>query len=172
VSETTALEPSLCLDFYRRLAGGVAVVTTRGPDGPVGSTVSTVTSVSLDPPLLLVSLATGSRTLGVLRERGLFALHLLNESRRGDATAFARHPWPPGHAAAGRRADQIDEAAEVLGVPILPSALAWTVCVVEDIRRYGDHQLVIGRMVEAAVGTGRPLLWHSGAFWGLERPAS
>ncbi|MFE0251638.1 flavin reductase family protein [Streptomyces sp. NPDC059010] len=166
MSETAALEPSLCLDFYRRLAGGVAVVTTRGPDGPVGSTVSTVTSVSLDPPLLLVSLATGSRTLAVLREQGLFALHLLHESRRGDATAFARHPWPPGHATDRQHPD------EVLGVPILPSSLARTVCVVEDIRRYGDHQLVIGRMIEAAVGTGRPLLWHSGEFWGLERPAS
>ena len=54
MAEQVALDRSTCLDFYRRLAAGVAVVTTMGREGPVGCTVSTVTSVSLDPPLILV----------------------------------------------------------------------------------------------------------------------
>lgn len=168
MAEQVALDRSTCLDFYRRLAAGVAVVTTMGREGPVGCTVSTVTSVSLDPPLILVSLTTRSSTLAALNENGRFCVHLLPEDRSGDAVMFARRGWPP-RAGPLRPAQDFQD---VLGVPVLDAALAWTVCSVEDTRRYGDHVLVIGQMVEVVVGTGRPLLWHGGRYWGLGRGTS
>lgn len=78
-----------CLDFYARLASGVTVVTAQGPDGPAGSTVSAVTSLSADPPLLLACMGTGSRTLSVIGERGRFAVNLLPQSQRARAKLFA-----------------------------------------------------------------------------------
>ena len=68
-----------CLDVYRRLTAGVSVVTALGDDGPCGMTASSVTSVSLRPPLLLVSLAESSRTLAAIRSRRAFGVHLLRD---------------------------------------------------------------------------------------------
>ncbi|HET9380247.1 MAG TPA: flavin reductase family protein [Streptomyces sp.] len=150
-----------CLGLYAKLAAGVSVVTARGEDGPVGMTVSAVTSVSARPPLLLACLREGSRTLAAIREHGVFGVHLLREEQHELAARFAS----PAVTAAGRFAGT--EPAEVLGVPVLPGVLAWSVCLLEDVRGYGDHQVVVGRLAAVHVGGGRPLLWHDRTFRSL-----
>ncbi|MFF3767038.1 flavin reductase family protein [Streptomyces sp. NPDC001922] len=151
-----------CRDFYARLASGVTVVTAQGPDGPAGSTVSAVTSLSADPPLLLVCLGTGSRTLAVIQEQGWFAVNLLAASQRARAELFA----DPRAGAAERFAGTGHH--QVLGVPVLADTLGWSVCSVEDLRRYGDHGLLVGRIAAAHTAPGAPLLWHDRSFHTLE----
>lgn len=150
-----------CLDMYAKLASGVCVVTTRGADGrPVCATVSSAAAVSAAPPLMSLCLANASRTLAALRDHGSFALHVLDERHR---------PW------AERCADPLATAAErfgeeqaeyVHGVPVRTDALAWSVCAVTDIRAYGDHHLIVGEVLAAHTGTGRPLLWYDRGFHG------
>lgn len=147
--------PSACLDLYRRLAAGVSVVTALGPDGPTAMTASSVTSVSLRPPLLLVSLAAHSQTLAAIRCRRSFGVHLLRDDQQDLAERFARQ---------GPRRLAPEAERRVLGVPNLPDVLAWSVCLLQGVHEYGDHTLVIGRVAAAHTGGGRPLLWHDRAF--------
>jgi flavin reductase (DIM6/NTAB) family NADH-FMN oxidoreductase RutF len=144
---------SACLNLYSRLASGVSVVTALGEDGMTGLTASSVTSVSLRPPLLLVSITHGSRTLAAIRARRAFAVHLLRSDQQELAGHFAGQPGvtQPDHRV-------------VLGAPVLPDALAWTVCLLEAEHEYGDHTLVIGAVAAAQVGIGRPLVWHDRAY--------
>ncbi|MEU3251045.1 flavin reductase family protein [Streptomyces sp. NPDC006997] len=150
-----------CLGLYAKLAAGVSVVTARGPEGPLGMTVSAVTSLSARPPLLVACLRDGSRTLAAVTARRTFAVHLLREEQHDLALRFASPTTP----AADRFADT--DTRHVLGVPVLAGALAWSVCLVEDVRRYGDHHLVVGRVAAVHVGGGRPLLWHDRGFRSL-----
>lgn len=144
-----------CLNLYRRLAAGVTVVTALGDTGPSGMTASSVTSVSLRPPLLLVSLARQSRTLAAIRVRRAFAVHLLRSDQRDLAERFSRQ-------GVARFADM--RQRNVLGVPVLTDVLAWSVCLLDAEHAYGDHNLVIGQVAVAHVGAGRPLLWHDRTF--------
>jgi flavin reductase (DIM6/NTAB) family NADH-FMN oxidoreductase RutF len=166
-ADPTATEPlheepgpgtARCLGLYAKLAAGVSVVTARGPDGPLGMTVSAVTSLSARPPLLLVCLRDGSRTLAAIRTHGVFAVHLLREDQYELATRFAG----PTTTAAQRFAGT--DTRPVLGAPVIAGALAWSVCLLTDVRRYGDHQLVVGQPAAVHVGGGRPLLWHDRRF--------
>ncbi|MEU6287778.1 flavin reductase family protein [Streptomyces sp. NPDC046988] len=153
-----------CLGLYAKLAAGVTVVTARGEDGPLGMTVSAVTSLSARPPLLLACLRDGSRTLAAVRARRAFAVHLLREEQQDLAGRFAS----PTTTAAERFAGT--DTRQVLGVPVLAGSLAWSVCLTEDVRRYGDHHLVVGRVAAVHVGAGRPLLWHDRRFGALTHP--
>ncbi|WP_327595835.1 flavin reductase family protein [Streptomyces chartreusis] len=150
-----------CLGLYAKLAAGVTVVTARGEDGPLGMTVSAVTSLSARPPLLLACLRDGSRTLAAVRAHGAFAVHLLREEQHELAGRFANPTAPAAERFAGT------DMREVLGVPVIAGALAWSVCLVADVRRYGDHHLVVGQAAAVHVGGGRPLLWHDRRFRSL-----
>ncbi|MFE3599112.1 flavin reductase family protein [Streptomyces sp. NPDC059096] len=149
----------LCLDFYASLASGIAVVTAPSDDGPVGTTVSTVTSLSADPPLLLVCLSHSSRTLAAITPGSAFAVHLLNEEQRGRARLFSTAT------PAERFATESYE--EVLGVPVLADTFAWSICVTEEVRAYGDHCLVVGRVTALHMADGKPLIWHDRGFHAL-----
>jgi flavin reductase (DIM6/NTAB) family NADH-FMN oxidoreductase RutF len=146
---------SACLNLYRRLASGVSVVTALGEHGLTGMTASSVTSVSLRPPLLLVSLTHQSRTLAAIRARRAFAVHLLRSDQQELAARFA-----------GGDPEAVDQPHHrvVLGAPVLPDVLAWSVCLLEAEHLYGDHTLVIGAVAAAQVGIGRPLVWHDRAY--------
>ncbi|MFJ2216837.1 flavin reductase family protein [Streptomyces sp. NPDC101062] len=146
----------LCLDFYASLASGIAVVTAPSDDGPVGTTVSTVTSLSADPPLLLVCLSHSSRTLAAMTPGSSFAVHLLNEDQGSRARLFSTAT------PAERFATESYE--EVLGVPVLADTFAWSICVTEEVRAYGDHCLVVGRVAALHMAEGRPLIWHDRGF--------
>ncbi|HET6357779.1 flavin reductase family protein [Streptomyces sp.] len=155
---TPEVSGTACRDFYARLASGVTVVTVQSPEGPAGSTASAVTSISADPPLLVVCMGTGSRTLAVIKTQGRFAVNLLGQSQRARAEIFA----DPGVGSAERFAG-VDHR-RVLAVPVLEDTLGWSVCLTEDIRRYGDHCLVVGRIAAAHTAAGQPLLWHDRSF--------
>lgn len=158
ISGTSTME---ALDFYRKLVAGVTIVTARGEDGPVGMTATAVTSVSLRPALLLACLAGDSRTLGAIRREHAFGLHLLADDEPSRPTAFS-----VSAAAPGGKFRSISWSA-VHGVPVLDDVLAWAVCAVVDERKYGDHSIVVGRLVATGQGTGNPLVWHDRSYWAL-----
>ncbi|MCU0314257.1 MAG: flavin reductase family protein [Solirubrobacteraceae bacterium] len=144
-----------------RLACGVAVVTAEGPDGPAGLTTTAITSVSLEPLLLLACLDRGSRTLPALEAAGRFAVSLLREGQDDVARVFAsKRPMPEKFAAALHHPED--------GVPVIDGALAWLTCDVRELLPGGDHVIAIGAVTALdADPEGRPLLYFRGEFTGL-----
>ena len=149
-------------DFKRalaRLAGGVVVVTTTDPGGgPAGLTATSVCSVSLEPPLVLVCLGTGSRTHDAIAASGRYALNVLG-ARQSDLSAhFAR--------SGENKFDGLAWTAGPHGSPILEGAIATCECEIEQAVPAGDHTIFIARVMEAVAAEdpeARPLLWFRGA---------
>lgn len=123
-------------DFMRGWATGVAVVTSCLVDAPVGCTVNAFTSVSLDPPLVMVSLAETSRTLTAITASQTFGVNVLSGSQPHLASHFASAP--------GDRFTGVSHKV-VNGVPVLAGALAVMVCTVAETINLADHVLVFGR---------------------------
>ncbi|MGX4691356.1 flavin reductase family protein [Streptomyces sp. JNUCC 63] len=157
-----------------RLAAGVVLVTAQepplDPDDPqapggedAGMTATAFMSVSLDPPLALVSLREGSRMDDLLAEQPLWAVSVLAESQRHIAGRFAMK---------GRISDRLLfkdlswTRGESSGAPLLTGALATFELRTEQQVAAGDHTLVVGRVLTARVpGTeGGPLLYYRGRY--------
>lgn len=154
-----ALSDASCRAYYRKLSAGVAVVTTCGASGWSGTTVSTVTSVSMDPPIVLCCISRGSRTLAAIGHARCFAVHLLAEDQRDLADRFSR---PPSDST--RFAELGYEAGLIRGAPVIAGALAVGWCALHAIHEVGDHCVVYGRLTAVRVGRGRPLLWHDRGY--------
>jgi 3-hydroxy-9,10-secoandrosta-1,3,5(10)-triene-9,17-dione monooxygenase reductase component len=141
-------------------ATGVTVVTGQGADGPVGLAANAFTSVSLDPPLVLVCMAHTSTSWPKIRDSGAFAVNFLSEGqeeicrrfgvRGGDR--FAGLGWKPGDT----------------GSPVFTDALAFVECRIEAEYAGGDHVIVVGRVVDLGViQEGRPLIFWRGGYGSL-----
>ena len=142
-------------DFMRHWPTGVAIVTAAGPDGPVGCTVNALMSLSLDPPLLLVSFGEDSRTLAVIRRTELFGASVLAAEQGELSERFC-------HRAPAERFDGLALRVEH-DVPLLAGAAAHMVCRVQELQRCADHVLVVGAPVWQSVDSRRgPLLLHRG----------
>lgn len=134
-------------DFKRALsswASGVSVVTTNAGGLLYGLTVSSFTSVSLDPPLVLVCITNQNRMVELVRQSQRFAVSLLRDDQR-DASVYFSTP--------GREPTEgfvtIEGAFSALDQPIVKGALAHVVCQVHALVEGGDHTVVIGRVVHA-----------------------
>ncbi|NGO13459.1 flavin reductase [Streptomyces sp. HC44] len=154
-----------------RLAAGVVLVTAHesalDPEGPggedVGMTATSFMSVSLDPPLVMVSLREGSRMDDLLDEEPLWAVSVLSESQRHIAGRFAMK---------GRISDRLlfedipYVRGEASGALLVRGALATLECRTEQRVPAGDHTLVIGRVLTASVPSadGGPLAYFRGRY--------
>ncbi|GAA4523079.1 flavin reductase family protein [Amycolatopsis samaneae] len=143
-----------------RFATGVAVVTATGTDGtPHGMTVNSLTSVSLDPPLLLVCLTIGARSTDAVTGTGRFAVNILSARQEHLALRFAR-----------RGEDHFAGLPVTTGshaVPIVPDALAHLDCAVERHFTAGDHVVVFGHVRRVCERDGEPLGFFGGRFGDL-----
>jgi len=144
----------------RKWATGVTVVSAAAQGRRHGMTVSSFTSLSLEPPLLLVVLYQKSRTHALVQAAGSFGVTILASSQREISDRFA-----------GRTPDETDRFAgletETLqtGAPLLTGGLAWFDCRVEQALPVGTHTLFVGRVVAArAFGEGEPLLYYDRAY--------
>ncbi len=158
-------------DTIGHFATGVTVVTSSGPDGPAGMTTNAVTSVSLDPLLLLVCFDHSSRTLDVVRESGRFGVNILSRDDEQVAAVFASKALAleKFEAITGELPGPGWTAAH--GVPVLASALAWIACDVRELRDAGDHTIGIGEVVGMSSGPERdPLVWYAGRFTTIATP--
>ena len=147
---------------FRQCPGWGCTVTSysRQANGtPVGTTANAISSVSLDPPLLLACLAKNSETLAAIRETGRFAVNILAAEQRHHSDRFAKK-------GAAVSAHEVEFDDHDFGVPILPGALATIVCEVEAIHAAGDHEIVIGdarHLYHREPGT-EPLLFYRGSY--------
>ncbi|WP_369255363.1 flavin reductase family protein [Geodermatophilus amargosae] len=145
---------------FRKVMAGVAtpvsVVTSMGDGLPHGTTVSAFASLSMDPPMVLVSLDRSSELLALVRETGRFGVNVLGSTQSRLALAFAKKtgtgkfngiPW---------------EVSDDL--PRLPGAPGWLACDVAALVDGGDHVVALGRVLAAETTDGKPLTYHLREF--------
>jgi flavin reductase (DIM6/NTAB) family NADH-FMN oxidoreductase RutF len=147
----------------RRWPSGVTIVTSRAGDQIHGMTVSAFSSVSLDPPLVLVCADLASNTHPVIREGGVFAVHILARGQEALSHRFA------SKADEWRRFEGIEWTTAETGAPILPGALAVLDCREVAAHPAGDHVIHVGEVEHVRVAEGEPLLWYGGRYRGLDR---
>jgi flavin reductase (DIM6/NTAB) family NADH-FMN oxidoreductase RutF len=139
---------------------GVTVVSALGSQGPAGATANAVTSLSLEPALMLACFDRGSRTLGFATEAGRFGISVLRADHADQARMFAsKSP----HEEKWREVPWTERS----GVPILDEALVWTACELDDAHDGGDHVIAVGRIIDLGVSDGDPLVFFRGAYRSL-----
>ncbi|MCW3781208.1 flavin reductase family protein [Defluviimonas salinarum] len=138
-----------------RYATGVTVVTALGPQGPVGITANSFTSVSIDPPLVLWCPARSSARFQAFAEAPFYAIHVLAADQIELCRRFAR---------AGGDFDGLDTGTTPDGLPLLPGCLARFDCAAHAAHDGGDHAILVGRVLRAALRPGEPLLFWGGRY--------
>jgi len=158
-AETFSASPEEFKACFRLWPTGVSVVTTRDGEGRAhGVTMNSVTSVSLEPPLMLMCLRNDSETLAAMRASGVFCVNFLADGQQEISNRFA-HRCP----------DKFEGVATYdgrLGAPVLQGVLAALECRVEEVYPGGDHQIVVGELVH---GTryhpdAAPLVYFDGRY--------
>ena len=165
-SRTPASPPVMPLDLRRacgQFATGVTVVTVRDGDGFRGMTANSFTSVSLDPPLILVSVDRRNRTHQLLGEGEPFSVSVLSQAQQCWSDRFAGR-----HGDVQHQFDDIPHTLSPDGMPIIAEASASFSCRVVAIHEAGDHSLFIGQ-VEGIAQAPReaPLLFFGGKYRSL-----
>jgi flavin reductase (DIM6/NTAB) family NADH-FMN oxidoreductase RutF len=162
-SQTGDLDAAAVRHALGHFATGVTVVTSVTSDGePVGTTASAFSSLSLDPPLLLVCLDRTSQTLAALARHGAFAINVLADGQRALSGNFARR-------GAATRWDDVAHRRSAGGSPWIDGVLAVLDCTLEHCLDGGDHEIVIGRLqqLELADEELSPLLHYRGVYASL-----
>ena len=149
-------------DEFRQILGhwvtGVAVVASRADDGePCGFTANSFTSLSLDPPLVLVCVDRAGNSHDCIRAAGIFAVNVLGADREVLARRFAAVDQ------VGKFVD-VPYSSAVTGAPVLDEAVAWVDCRVSQEYPGGDHTIFVGEVVAAGAPTGDPLIFYRGAY--------
>jgi flavin reductase (DIM6/NTAB) family NADH-FMN oxidoreductase RutF len=136
---------------------GVTVVTAPGESGPSGATANAVTSLSLDPPLMLACLDRGSRTLTSARAAGRFGVNALAAGQADLARRFSsKEPEPSKWEGVGWSESQ--------GIPRLDGVLMWVACELREEIEGGDHLILTGAVIAAESRDTSPLLFHRGDY--------
>lgn len=148
-------DPRSFRDALGRFATGVTVITCATPDGPLGITANSFSSVSLDPPLVLWSPAKRSTRYPFYVQAEFFAIHVLGAEQvdlcfdfARDGVAFGRYDWTYNQH----------------GVPMLDGCLSRFECRQVAIHDAGDHSVVIGQVSRVTTRDGHPLVFSAGDY--------
>ncbi len=140
-----------------RFPTGVTVVTALTDAGPAGLAANAVSSLSLEPELMLACLDRGSRTLRAVERAGRFGINVLGAGDAELALRFAsKAPVDAKWLGVGW--------SERAGAPLLDAAIVWIGCELGDVISGGDHVIVTGEVVDVAERDGDPLVFHAGAY--------
>ncbi|HMF67979.1 MAG TPA: flavin reductase family protein [Phyllobacterium sp.] len=154
----TAIDPRTLRDAFGAFLTGVTVVTTYSQDEePIGFTANSFTSVSLDPPLLLVCLARTSRNFETLTNANGFAVNILSEGQKEVSNTFARP--------VENRFAQVDWQKGPHGSPVFSDVAAWFDCSLHKITDGGDHVILIGKVEAFANGLANGLGYARGTYF-------
>jgi 3-hydroxy-9,10-secoandrosta-1,3,5(10)-triene-9,17-dione monooxygenase reductase component len=155
---STALDPLTLRRLMAHWTTGVAVVTSRDESGPRGATTNALTSLSLDPLLVLVALDRTSNTLAAVRASGRFCINILAADQEEIARSFATK-------ASGEEKLASCDHELVDGVPVLTGCVAWLACELDSELEGGDHMILLGRPLEAGADPERrPLVFYGGRY--------
>lgn len=140
-----------------KFATGVTVASTKVGDETWGMTANAVTSLSLDPPLVILCIQKEGQSRSKFEEGGCFALNILSEDQQEISDRFAfKGP---------KDFSDLKTTTAVTGAPILKDALGWVDCKLKEILPGGDHDIFIGEIVAGEAGdNGLPLLYFSGRY--------
>lgn len=139
-------------------ATGVTVVTVASPDGPVGMTVNSFSSISLDPPLVLWSPAKNSQRFQYFDTAQYFSIHVLNDTQKDLALTFARNS--DGFSG-------LDWHNNDQGVPVFDKCLVRFDCARHTAHDGGDHMILVGKVELTSVFDGTPLVFATGGYGGF-----
>ena len=146
---------------FRRLLGhfaaGVTIITTKsGDDEPYGLTATAFSSVSLEPPLVLVCVDKKSETHPHFGASGVYGVNFLTSEQVNLSNRFAK--------SGGDKFEGVEWTRGSIGVPLLAGALVHLECRISDTVDAGDHTIFIGRVEAGSVHEGDPLLHFNGAY--------
>ncbi|MEO8284846.1 MAG: flavin reductase family protein [Chloroflexota bacterium] len=153
-----AIEKYQFMRVMGSFASGVTIVSVMGPDGePHGFTANAVSSLSLEPRMLLVCVNKQSATLDAIKAAGCFAVNILSTDQQDTAQQFATRRegrfggirWRPGHET---------------GAPVLDGSLAYAECRLTDTCSGGDHEILMGEIVAGDAHEAEPLLYFRGRY--------
>ena len=154
--QSAAVTPHVFRQACSLFATGVTVISTEHDDVRVGLTVNSFSSVSMDPPLVLWSLRTHSRSRAYFENAGRFSVSVLSARQRDVALRFA--------SGSDDAYAQMPDVFSGNGLPLIGGALAHMDCTVRAVHEAGDHLIFIGEVVDLAVHGGAPLLFFAGAL--------
>jgi len=150
-------------EVMNRLPTGVTVVAVCDAEGtPWGLTVNSFTSVSLDPPLVLVCIAHAAGSHDRMIETGGFGVNILSRGQAHVAARFASDP-------AEGRFESLPWCVGPLGHPVLHGAAAWLQCTLESVLPGGDHSILLGRVAVSGTGDEPALVFHRGTYSEVSR---
>lgn len=158
--ELRSVEAAEYRSAMRNLASGVAIVATGTGERRRGLTVSSVTSLCMEPPCLLVGINTNSETHDAILANGGFGVSLLGSNQQDLALRFAGRDGAKGL----ERFQAAPWEQGLLGVPILRTAISSFECVLHHHQVVGTHGLFVGRIVATCGGEGLPLVNFQGAL--------
>jgi flavin reductase (DIM6/NTAB) family NADH-FMN oxidoreductase RutF len=145
-----------------RVPAGVVVISARTENGYRGLTASSLVSISVDPPMVLVGLERESATRMAVAERKAFNVSVLTRSQEFIADRFAGRAPAMDPKWAG-----VPHRLGANGIPLVEGSAAWLECRLVEIRPAGDHDICVGEVTAASAGSGDPLILWDRAFWTL-----
>ena len=140
---------------------GVAIVTTEWNGELFGATINSLTSVSLEPCMLLFCTNEGSATGAAIRQRGLFSVNILGQHQSDLSARFT-----------GRLKNRFEDLAITFstdGLPLLQGAAAQLCCRVSAIHKAGDHDIILGEVLSGEESLCSPLVFHKGTYGSFNR---
>jgi flavin reductase (DIM6/NTAB) family NADH-FMN oxidoreductase RutF len=146
-------------DAARRFASGVTIVTVSTGDLPHGMTASAFSSVSLEPPVVLVCLEKTSQTRAMVTEAGTFVVNVLSAEQEHIAKDFSQ----PGMKSFTEHVHR----EGIDGAPVLDGAIAWFECKVTTVLDGGDHDVFLGDVIACGAEPGDPLLYYDRKYRSL-----
>lgn len=157
------IDPELFREAMRRTAASVAIVTTDGPAGAAGLTVSSLCSLSMTPPALIFCIAKTSRTLSAITANGVFAANFLSDDQSFIADVFAGLVGD----FAERRFSVGRWSTIATGSPALDAALCTFDCRVTQTFDVNTHRIVIGNVLRVSLEGSGPLIFSRRRYWRL-----
>lgn len=155
------MDPALFRRACAQFATGIAIASTLDSSGsPHGLTINSFTSVSMDPPLVLICIDRSAGLLSIFESAGHYGLSFLSAGQRDLSSRFARRGQ--------NRFDGIDWRPGLTGSPLIPGALAHLEGKITNIVEAGDHTVLIAQVISADIHSGRPLLYYESGYRSLE----
>lgn len=152
-------------DLFRSLAGsfatGVTVITSGGEGSFHAMTASAFSSVSLEPPLVLVCVDKRAQTCGIVSRHGGFNVNVLSSDQQALSNACARSSTPESSL------EGVETLPGKLGVPLIAGAIAHLECRTVQEVDAGDHVIFVGRVEEGSCSEGSPLLYFRSSYGAL-----